>query len=62
TKTGGYYDPMDNKIHLNINKPRKESSKLGFSKNMITFFHEAGHWLDFNALGNRKYLSDLIPN
>ena len=59
--TGGYYSPADNKIHFNINKPRAESIDFGYKKNMVTFFHETGHWLDYNALGEGKTIRDGLP-
>lgn len=59
--TGGYYAPFDNKIHFNINTPRAESIDFGYKKNMITFFHEFGHWLDYNAMGDGKYIRDGLP-
>lgn len=59
--TGGYYSPADNKIHFNINKPRAESTDFGYKKNMVTFFHETGHWLDYNALGEGKTIRDGLP-
>ena len=41
----GFYLPSENKIYLNINKFTKVSEYAGFKKNMVTFLHEAGHFL-----------------
>ena len=59
--TGGYYSPSDNMIHFNLNAPRAESLEIGYSKNMVAFFHETGHWLDYNALGQGKAIREGLP-
>jgi len=60
--TNGYYSPSDNKIHFNINNIKKESSYFGYKQNMITFFHEYGHWFDYNVLQNGKTISQELTN
>ena len=59
-KSRGYFSPSDNMIHFNLLKKSPESLDAGFSKNMVTFLHEFGHWLDHNAL--EVPLRDKLPN
>ena len=59
-KSRGYFSPSDNMIHFNLLKKSPESLDAGFEKNMVTFLHEFGHWLDYNALD--VPLRDKLPN
>lgn len=59
----GYYSPSDNMIHFDINENNPRSSKMGFSKNMTTFNHETGHWLDYNLFkSENKTLRDKLTD
>ena len=59
----GYYSPRDNMIHFDINEINDKSAKLGYNKNMVTFFHETGHWLDFNLFkSENKTLRDKLTD
>ncbi|MDY2756451.1 MAG: phage minor head protein [Candidatus Treponema excrementipullorum] len=59
-KTNGYFSPYDNTLHFNLLKKSKESMDVGFNNNMVTFLHEFGHWLDYNALD--VPLREKMPN
>lgn len=59
-KTNGYFSPYDNTLHFNLLKKSKKSMDVGFNNNMVTFLHEFGHWLDYNALD--VPLREKMPN
>lgn len=51
-----------NKIFLNINEVNEKSKCLGFVKNITTYLHESGHWLDFYMLGNNETIHSRLPD
>lgn len=60
--TNGYYSSRDNKIHIDINKSREDDKVMGYTKHMVSFFHELWHWLDKNTIKGstiKKSLKDF---
>ena len=58
-KGTGYFNPMNNTLYFNLNEIDTRAIGVGFKTNFTTFLHEAGHWLDFNALKSKSLRSNL---
>lgn len=57
----GWYSPSDNTVHLdlgNVNDPRVK--RIGDTVDARLFFHETGHYFDYNVFGRNQRLSATI--
>lgn len=57
------YDIKENKIYCNLIKDAKraDNKKCGFTLDITTFLHEAGHWLDSNRFEGYLGLTEKMP-
>lgn len=51
---GAYYAPWEKAIHMNMDAVGSESREIGQTRNVLTFFHEAGHLFDHQAFAGQR--------